>query len=62
MDEANLEIFLTWWSFGGAQNGLTPIQAAEMPAAMRKDFSYLLEAIRMERKRQKHLESKGKKK
>jgi hypothetical protein len=62
VDEANVEIFLTWWSFGGAQHGLTPMQAAEMPAAMRKDFGYLLEEISRERKRQKHLESAREKK
>lgn len=56
LDEANLEIFLTWWSFGGSQHGITPMQAAEMPTAMRQDFSYILEEISRERERQKRLE------
>jgi len=61
IDEANLEIFLTWWSFGGAQHGLTPMQAAEMPAAMRTDFSFILETISLERRRQEKREADRKK-
>lgn len=60
LDEANLEIFMTWWSFGGAQQGISPMQAAEMPAAMRQDFAYILEEIRRERRRQESLEKKVK--
>jgi hypothetical protein len=60
LDEANLEIFLTWWAFGGAQHGLTPMQAAEMPAAMRQDFSVILEQITLARKRTERLEKKRK--
>lgn len=57
LDEANLEIFLTWWSFGGSQHGITPMQAAEMPTTMRQDFSYMLEEIGRERSRQGKLEA-----
>ena len=60
LDEANLEIFITWWSFGGAQQGISPMQAAEMPAAMRQDFGYILEEIRRERRRREALEKKAK--
>lgn len=60
LDEANLEIFMVWWSFGGAQQGISPMQAAEMPAAMRQDFAYILEEIRKERRRQEALEKKVK--
>lgn len=55
IDEANLEIFLVWWSFGGASSGISPLEAAHMPAAMRQDFAYILGVVGKERKRQKRL-------
>jgi hypothetical protein len=58
LDEANLEIFMTWWSFGGPQQGISPMQAAQMPAAMRQDFAYILEEVRRERRRQETLGKK----
>lgn len=61
LDEANLEIFLTWWSFGGAQHGISPMEAAAMPASMRQDFNTLLAEVNRERKRQEWLESQRKK-
>lgn len=57
IDEANIEIFLTWWGFGGAQHGISPMQAAEMPMSMRQDFNYILEEVNRERRRQERLDN-----
>lgn len=57
IDPANLQIFLTWYQFGGPDHGLSPMEAAAMPAAMRQDFmlclKYLGQARRQVRNRKK---------
>lgn len=53
MDEAHLEVFNTWYAFGGAQGGISPMEAASMPSAMRKDFLYILGRLSEERKLRK---------
>lgn len=47
--EEHLEIFTTWWVFGGREHGISPMDAAEMPATMRKDFMLILQRIGEER-------------
>ena len=50
-DPANFDLFVSWYTFGGIQHGMTPMQVAEMPAAMRQDFTTILGRIEKERKR-----------
>jgi hypothetical protein len=45
-DEASLQIFRIWYQFGGMKRPLTPVEAAEMPAWLARDFVYLLARIR----------------
>jgi hypothetical protein len=45
-DEASLRVFGLWYQFGGMRRPLTPMEAAEMPADLAKDFVYLLGRIR----------------
>ena len=40
-DEASLQIFRIWYQFGGMKRPLTPVEAAEMPAWLARDFVYL---------------------
>jgi hypothetical protein len=57
-DEANLEVFITWYAFGGAQGGISPMEAAAMPSDLRRDFLYILGRLSDERKRKKKLKPK----
>ena len=45
-DEGSLPIFGIWYQFGGMRRPLTPVEAAEMPAPLAKDFIYLLKRMR----------------
>ena len=45
-DEASLQIFRIWYQFGGMKRPLTPVEAAEMPAWLARDFVYLLGRVR----------------
>lgn len=45
-----MEVFLTWWTLGGQEGGLSPMEAAEMPASMRKDFLSIIGRIGEQRK------------
>jgi hypothetical protein len=45
-DEAHLQVFSIWYQFGGMRRPLTPVEAAEMPAGLAKDFVYLLKRMR----------------
>jgi hypothetical protein len=45
-DEAHLQVFRLWYEFGGRKRPLTPVEAAEMPADLAKDFVYLLKRMR----------------
>ena len=45
-DEAHLQVFSIWYQFGGMRRPLTPVEAAEMPADLAKDFVYLLKRMR----------------
>ena len=45
-DEANLQVFALWYEFGGLKRPLTPVEAAEMPADLARDFIYLLKRMR----------------
>ena len=58
-DEANLEVFITWYAFGGAQGGISPQEANDMPSTRRRDFLYILGKLSEERKLRK--KAKGKK-
>lgn len=53
-DEAHLRIFTLWYTFGGVQRGLSPMEIAAMPASMMDDFLLLSsELARMRRRRQR---------
>ena len=45
-DEASLQIFRVWYQFGGLKRPLTPVEAADMPAALAQDFIHLLKRMR----------------
>lgn len=61
-DPANFDLFVSWYTFGGIQHGMTPMQVAEMPAAMRQDFTTILARIEKERKRRPKKKPKNGKK
>lgn len=46
----NLDVFSTWYAFGGMQRGLSWQEAAEMDAADRDDCRFLLAELNYERK------------
>ncbi len=52
-DEANLYLFLEWYSFGGYQKGFTLEELVSMPFSVKKDFTYILSQMHRERKRRK---------
>lgn len=49
-DPASLDIFSTWYAFGGMQHGLSPVEVAEMPTWLRDDFRFLISELGYERK------------
>lgn len=49
-DPASLDIFSTWYAFGGMQHGLTPTEVAAMPTWLRDDFRFLISELGYERK------------
>lgn len=49
-DPASLDIFATWYAFGGMQHGLSPTEVAEMPTWLRDDFRFLIAELGHERK------------
>jgi len=49
-DPASLDIFATWYAFGGMQHGLSPTEVAEMPTWLRDDFRFLIGELGYERK------------
>ena len=53
IDPANLDIFATWYSFGGPQRGMTPMEVAAMPSSMRKDFQWILSELGKAKKKAK---------
>lgn len=54
IDEANLTLFVTWWTFGGMEHPPTITEIAAMPAAMRHDLIYLISEFgRLRRLRRK---------
>lgn len=57
-DEANLRIFTLWYTFGGVQRGLAPMEIAEMPAAMMDDFLYLSGELARRRRKKQRRDSK----
>ena len=42
IDPAHLDLFMTWWAFGGMQNPPNVLELCEWPAALQHDFSFLL--------------------
>jgi len=59
----SLEIFTTWYTFGGAQRGLSPEEVLSMPAWLRQDFSMIMTYLSEERdkvKKAKPPKPKGK--
>jgi hypothetical protein len=46
---ASVEIFTTWYTFGGAQRGLSPEEVLSMPAWLRADFSLIMTYLSEER-------------
>ena len=51
----SLEIFSVWYSYGGAQRGLSPQEVLEMPAWLRQDFSLIMTYLSEERDNRKRL-------
>ena len=45
-DEANLQVFKFWYEMGGLRRPLTPVEAAETPGILAKDFIYLIRRMR----------------
>jgi hypothetical protein len=45
----SLEIFTTWYMFGGQQSGLSPQEVLAMPAWLRQDFSTIMGYLADER-------------
>ena len=56
----SLEIFITWYTFGGAQAGLSPTEVLSMPAWLRQDFSLIQNYIADERDRVERYKPKKK--
>ena len=42
----SLDIFLTWYTWGGMNRGLNLTEIVEMPAWLMKDFRYLMSRFR----------------
>lgn len=61
-DPASLEIFTTWYTLGGAQHGVSPMEAASMPGWLRHDFTAILTILGKERSKRKRAKRKAKKK
>jgi len=51
IDDSHFDLFVIWWQFGGSQRGLSPMEIVEMPAAMVKDFLYLMGQLNKKKKR-----------
>lgn len=49
-DFSNLDYFLLWYQLGGSERGLSPMEIAEMPAGMIKDFLFLLGRLSKKKK------------
>lgn len=45
-DRAHLEIFGLWWAAQGYERRPSPMELADTPASMAKDFRFLLQRIR----------------
>jgi len=61
-DPASLEIFTTWYLFGGTQHGISPLEAMQMPGFLRHDFSFILSVLGKERSRRKQAKNRKAKK
>lgn len=55
IDEANLHLFLLWYTTGGMNRGLTITELTTMPAALVIDFLYCLGRMSKLRKWNKNL-------
>ena len=53
IDDAHLDLFVTWYQFGGQERGLSPMEIAAMPADLLSDFQTLLAMLGRERRRAK---------
>ena len=61
-DPASLEIFTTWYTLGGAQHGVSPMEAASMPGWLRHDFTAILTILGKERSKRNRAKRKASKK
>lgn len=50
-DESSIDVYMTWFALGGPQRGVSPVEALEMPAWLRHDFSIINRYIGEERER-----------
>jgi hypothetical protein len=57
-----IEIFTTWYTFGGAQRGLSPEEVLSMPAWLRQDFSLIMTYLSDEREQVRRSKPKPAKK
>lgn len=53
--EESLEVFMSWFTFGGLERGLSLTEILEMPLWLRKDFRYILSRISTRRRERKYL-------
>jgi len=61
-DPASLEVFTTWYTLGGAQHGISPMEALSMPGWLRHDFTVILSILGKERSKRKRAEKRKAKK
>ena len=59
-EPASLDIFSTWYAFGGMQHGLSPVEVADMPTWLRDDFRFLISELGHERKQRDGQKKKDK--
>lgn len=55
--EASLDIFVNWYTFGGAEHGLTLTEILTMPTWLRKDFAYILGVMGRRRRERETLDT-----
>lgn len=55
-NEASLDIFVQWYSFGGSEHGLTLTEILSMPTWLRRDFAYILGVMGRRRREREMLE------
>jgi hypothetical protein len=55
--EDSLDIFLTWYTFGGVNRGLSMTEILEMPLWLRKDMRFILGQMGIRRRERKAIDT-----